>query len=61
MGLRVGVLGYDGRWWGWRSGGQVAQQFMYRAFEQGYPAVLWLIRLDPRGAADIVYRCKQVA
>ena len=40
-------------------GGQVAARFGYRAFEEGLPAVLWVVQLDPRGASDVVHRCKQ--
>jgi hypothetical protein len=39
---------------------QVAERFAYRAYEEGHPPVLWCIRLDPRGAANVVYRPKQV-
>ena len=38
---------------------QVAARFGYRAFEEGLPSVLWVIQLDPRGASDVVHRCKQ--
>jgi hypothetical protein len=37
----------------------VADRFLYQAFEEGLPSVLWVIQLDPRGASNIVYRCKQ--
>ena len=37
-------------------GGQVAARFGYRAFEEGLPAVLWVVQLDPRGASDGVLR-----
>ena len=35
-------------------------RFLYAAFDAGVPPVQWVIRLDPRGAKSIVYRCKQV-
>jgi hypothetical protein len=41
-------------------GAQVAELFAYQAYEEGHPPVLWCIRLDPRGAANVVYRPKQV-
>lgn len=40
---------------------EVTGRFRYKAFEEdGLPAVLWVIRLHPRGARDVTYRCKQV-
>ena len=39
---------------------QVADNFLYRAFQAGRSCVLWVIELDPRGAKELVYRCKQV-
>ena len=39
---------------------QVADRFMYQAFEaDGLPSALWVIHLDPRGASSVVRRCKQ--
>jgi hypothetical protein len=38
---------------------QVADNFLYRAFETGKGCVLWIIEVDPRGAKELVYRCKQ--
>jgi hypothetical protein len=40
---------------------QVTGRFMYKAFDSGIPPVQWIIKLDPRGASNIVYRCKQVS
>ena len=40
-------------------GPQVADRFMYQAFEEGLPSVLWVVQLDPRGATSIAHRCKQ--
>ena len=28
---------------------QVADRFLYQAFEEGLPAALWVVQLDPRG------------
>ena len=39
---------------------QIALRFAYESSQTGQPAVLWVINLDPRGADDIRYRCKQV-
>jgi hypothetical protein len=39
---------------------EVTGRFMYKAFDSGIPPVQWIIKLDPRGASNIVYRCKQV-
>jgi hypothetical protein len=38
----------------------VAERFAYKAFEDEVPPVMWVIKLDERGAKSIVYRCKQV-
>ncbi len=38
---------------------QVAMRFVYKAFEEGVPPVLWIVELDPRGETDVVHRCKQ--
>jgi hypothetical protein len=41
-------------------GVQVADRFMYHAFEKdGHSSVLWVVLLDPRGASSVVHRCKQ--
>jgi hypothetical protein len=41
---------------------QVADRFMYKAFEAaGLPSVLWVVQLDPRGASSIAHRCKQAS
>ncbi len=39
----------------------MADRFMYAAFEEGLPSVLWVVQLDPRGASSLAHRCKQVA
>jgi hypothetical protein len=61
---KYGILGFLGEvWWGWGWIGswlQVAERFVYQAFENdGLPSVLWVVQLDPRGATSVVYRCKQ--
>jgi hypothetical protein len=38
---------------------QVAMRFVYKAFEEGVPPVLWIVELDPRGETDVVHHCKQ--
>jgi hypothetical protein len=43
----------------WGGALQVADRFLYQAFEEGLPSVLWVIQLDPRGASSLVHRCKQ--
>ena len=50
------------RWEGgglWGGGVQVADRFLYQAFEEGLPAALWVVQLDSRGASSLVHRCKQ--
>ena len=40
---------------------QVSKHFMLKAFNATrLPAVQWIIKLDPRGVDDNIYRCKQV-
>ncbi len=38
----------------------VADGFMVRAAQRGDPPVIWTINVDPRGAAQLMYRCKHV-
>ena len=38
----------------------VAQGFLYNAFASGQTPVLWVVRVDPRGADTVKYRCKHV-
>eukprot|EP00292_Cryptomonas_paramecium_P005097 CAMPEP_0113703336 /NCGR_PEP_ID=MMETSP0038_2-20120614/25793_1 /TAXON_ID=2898 /ORGANISM="Cryptomonas paramecium" /LENGTH=428 /DNA_ID=CAMNT_0000627767 /DNA_START=800 /DNA_END=2086 /DNA_ORIENTATION=+ /assembly_acc=CAM_ASM_000170 len=38
----------------------VAYNFYYQAYDQGLPAVLWRVQLDPRGQDELRYRCKHV-
>ena len=38
-----------------------ADEFLYRAYDRGEPAVKWEVRVDPRGEAQIRHRCKHVA
>ncbi len=37
----------------------MADRFLYKAFEEKLPSVLWVVQLDPRGASSLVHRCKQ--
>ena len=39
---------------------QVAENFMAMAADRGEPPVIWTIKVDPRGAAELKYRCKHV-
>jgi len=39
---------------------EVTYRFIYEAYDQGLPAVSWRIELDPRGEADMRFRCKHV-
>jgi len=39
---------------------QVAENFMVMAAHSGDPPVMWTIKVDPRGAAQLLYRCKHV-
>jgi hypothetical protein len=38
----------------------VAENFMVMAAHRGDPPVVWTIKFDPRGAAQLLYRCKHV-
>ena len=38
----------------------VAENFMVMAAHRGDPPVVWTIKVDPRGAAQLLYRCKHV-
>jgi len=38
----------------------VAYRFYYNAYDDGMPAVKWVIHLDPRGERDFHFRCKHV-
>ena len=39
---------------------KVAENFMVMAADRGDPPVIWTIKVDPRGAAQLLYRCKHV-
>jgi hypothetical protein len=38
----------------------VAQNFSVMAAQRGEPPVIWTVKVDPRGEAQLLYRCKHV-
>ena len=38
----------------------VAQNFSVMAAQRGDPPVIWTVKVDPRGEAQLLYRCKHV-